>query len=275
METNLQAVIDRVIADFELATGERANSNQVIEALIGSYGGAAHALYRYIDNRLLQMFPNTANEEWLAIWAQRSSTPRKKDEDLESWRARIIYALDPQPRIGRAQDLVFWATGYDTISFAYPLSNQRTGTVAGQDENWLISGYQKAFGYASLVLGTVDNADGTELILSDAEKDTIRLSIQNKMPAGSFLFVKQSARQLVNFIISGASAEDQNGITRVLTNLFIATNSNVAAVVTVEQIHQAIQTIISAADYELIAPAAQVSAITDNHLRLGEVVWRP
>lgn len=67
METDLQSVIDRIIADYELATGEQADANQVIEALIGAFGGAVHAIYRYIDNRLEQIFPALADEDYLEL----------------------------------------------------------------------------------------------------------------------------------------------------------------------------------------------------------------
>ncbi len=100
MKTDLKSVISRAVADFELHTGERANANQVVEAIIASYSGAAHALYRYIENRLLELNPVTASEEGLAAFAIQAETPRKPNETLDDWRARIIYALDPKPRIG-------------------------------------------------------------------------------------------------------------------------------------------------------------------------------
>ncbi len=276
MKTDLKSVISRAVADFELHTGERANANQVVEAIIASYSGAAHALYVYIENRLLELKPTRASAEGLADFAEQTDTPRKPNETLDEWRARIIRALDPKPRIGTKDDLAFWATAYEDIRIAYPLSNQRPARDlpnAPPPENWMLSGFEKAFGYASLILVAKDDENGEIITLTEARKTQIRTEIEQKMPAGSFLFVKQSAPQLINFKINYPDATERDNIITALQKRIIASNSEAGILLTIEQIHSAILSVIKADDYTLIEPTQSIQAISDNYLKLGTVEW--
>ena len=246
MLTDLASVIERISVDFELRTGEKPNANQVIEALISAYGGAAHAIYRYIDNRLEQMFPSTANEDWLELWAQRVGLTRDVDETIDSYRVRIEAALQERRRFGTTDDLSAWGLIYDDIRFVYPLLNQPN------------------FGYTTLVLGS-------DSVLSDERKTQIRLEIEAKMVAGSRLFVKQSQVQLVDFTIT-TDVSNQTNIQTALGGLIKDTNADMGAQITIAQIHAKIDTITN--DYTLVLPVNKVKATGDNHLKIGQISWQ-
>lgn len=246
MLTDLASVIERISVDFELRTGEKPNANQVIEALISAYGGAAHAIYRYIDNRLRQMFPATADEDWLELWAQRVGVARNIDEPIDSYRIRIEAALQRRRRFGTKDDLSAWGLVYDDIRFVYPLPNY------------------PSFGYTTLVLGSDD-------VLSDLYKTQIRLEIEDKMVAGSRLFVKQSQSQMVDFTII-TDASNQPNIQTALNELIKSTNAYIGAQITVAKIHAAIDTITN--EYTLVLPDNKVESAGDNHLKIGQISWQ-
>lgn len=246
METDLQSVIDRIIADYELATGEQADANQVIEALIGAFGGAAHAIYRYIDNRLEQIFPALADEDYLELWAQIAGITRFEGESLDDYRLRVEIALQDRSRFGTLDDLRAWAIVYEDIDFSYPIANEPN------------------FGYATLVLGNYG-------VLLDARKTEIRLEIEAKMAAGSRLFVKQSLPQLIDFTIT-TDLSYQADIQTVLTALITSSNADIGAQISIAQIHAQIDTITN--DYTLTQPVATVEADGDNYLKLGQISWQ-
>jgi len=245
MQTDLQSVIDRIIADYELRTGEQANANQVIEALIGAYGGAAHAIYRYIDNRLLQIFPETADEDYLDLWAGIAGITRFENESIDDYRLRIEIALQDRSRFGTIDDLRAWVIVYDDIDFSYAIANEPD------------------FGYATLVLGNYG-------VLSEERKTEIRLEIEARMAAGSRLFVIQSPVQLVDFQIS-VDLSFQEDIRTVLSAFIKSTNINIHGQITVAQIHAQIDTITN--DYVLTAPVITHTAENSNHLKLGLMEW--
>lgn len=246
METDLQSVINRIIADYELATGEQADANQVIEALIGAYGGAVHAIYRYIDNRLEQIFPALADEDYLELWAQIAGITRLEDESLEDYRLRVEIALKDRSRFGTLDDLRAWGIVYGDVDFCYSIANEPN------------------FGYATLVLGNYG-------VLSEERKTEIRLEIEAKMAAGSRLFVKQSQPQLIDFTIT-TDLPYQADIQTVLTALIKSSNADRGAQITIAQIHAQIDTITN--DYTLTQPVSTVEATDDNYLKIGTITWQ-
>jgi uncharacterized phage protein gp47/JayE len=245
MQTDLQNVIDRIIKDFELRTGESANLNVVIEALLNSYGSAAHAIYRYIDNRLEQMFPATASVEWLNLWAFRVGIIRLDDESLDDYRRRIELKLQERNRFGRLKDLAAWGFAYDDIDFTYPRANTPLNNQT------------------TLVLGS-------KTTLTDERKSQIRKEISAKMHAGAMLFVKQSEPQLIDFEITVAT-EFRDDISNILDAFITSTNATAGAEITIAAIHSQIDTITN--DYTLITPSIKVVATSDNHLTLGNITW--
>lgn len=246
MLTDLKSVVERVIADYELRTGEKANANQVIEALLASYGAAAHAIYRYIDNRLLQLFPKTADSEWLALWGERTGVTRKNGESLDAWRKRIELALQERNRFGRTEDYIAWCIVYDDIKFAYVNPNT------------------PILGATTVVLGSYSE-------LTTARKLEIHSEIKAKIHAGSALYIKQSALQLVNLTIKTASAH-RTAITNILSEFIAATNSTHNAVITIAQLHSKIDVVTNA--YTLVAPTSKITAQNDNYLKLGTITWQ-
>lgn len=246
IRTDLQSVIDRIIADYAITTGEQANANQVIEAVIGSYGGACHAIYRYIDNRLDQLFPALADEEWLDEWAGRVGIIREVDETLDSYRTRIEQALQANQQFGTISDLRSWSLAYPFIDFTYPLAN-----TPGN-------------GLTTIILGSYG-------ILDEQTKTDIRLEIEAKMVAGTRLLVAQSPPQLVDFTLS-ANITDQTSIATVLDGLLKSSNYSINAEITIAQIHSIIDTITN--DYTLISPVATVVAADTNYLKLGTITWQ-
>jgi hypothetical protein len=245
METDLINVTNRIIADFELRTGEQADANQVIEALIGSYSGAAHAIYRYIDNRLNQMFPLLADEDWLDLWADRVGITRLEGEIIDTYRIRVEAALQACRRFGTIDDLIAWGLVYDDIRFIYPLPNQPN------------------FGYTTLVLGSDD-------LLSEIRKTEIRLEIEAQMVAGSRLYVEQSQVQLVDFVIITDMAY-QVDIQTVLNILIKDSNAEINAQITIAQIHAQIDTITN--NYTLVSPDFKIEALNNNYLEIGLITW--
>jgi uncharacterized phage protein gp47/JayE len=244
INTDLQSVIDRIIADYELATGEQANANQVIEALIGAYGGAAHAIYRYIDNRLEQIFPSLANEQYLALWGNIAGITQEQDESLDDFRIRVEIALKDRSRFGTIDDLIAWAIVYSDIDFAYS--------------------YSTTPGYSTIALGSYG-------VLSEARKQEIKLAIEEKMAAGSVLLITQSQPQFIDFTIT-ADGNYQTDIRITLDDLIKSTNINHNASLTIAQINDQIANITI--DYTLISPVATITATGDNYLRLGEITWQ-
>ncbi len=246
METDLQSVINRIIADYELATGEQADANQVIEALIGAYGGAAHAIYRYIDNRLQQIFPSLADEQYLELWAEIAGITRLEGESLDDFRLRVEIALQDKSRFGTIDDLRAWGIVYADIDFCYSIANE------------------PYFGYATLVLGNYG-------VLSEERKTEIRLEVESKMAAGSRLYVKQSQPQLIDFTIT-ADLSYQADIQTVLSDFIKSSNVNSGAQITIAQIHAQIDTITN--DYTLTQPVSTIDATGDNYLKLGQITWQ-
>ncbi|BAS67627.1 baseplate J/gp47 family protein [Bathymodiolus septemdierum thioautotrophic gill symbiont] len=246
MKTDLKSIIERVIADFEFSTGEKADANQVIEALIGAFSGANHAIYRYIDNRLNQMFPALADEDWLKIWASITKTPRLDNEAIDSWRKRINAALAGRNRFGRTEDLIAWGLLYDDVTFVYVQSNT--------PEN----------GITTLVLGSND-------ILSDARKSTLLDEISENMHEGTFLMLKQSEPQPVNFEIT-ADAQYRQLIESALSKFIKNTNGEADAQITIAKIHAQIESVTDV--YTLHQPAQKITAQNSKHLVLGVITWQ-
>lgn len=246
MLTDLQSVINRITSDYQFRTGESPDANQVIEALIASYGGAAHAIYRYIDNRLTQLFPATADEDWLNAWANRVSLVRGADESLDDFRVRIEEALQARRRFGTEADLIFWGLTFNDVNFTYVKSNYPN------------------FCETTIILGSDER-------LSDDRKSEIRNTIIMDMIAGSKLLVAQSPVQSIDFTID-VIAEHRATIQQTLDNLIQSTNANMNAAITIAQIHAKIDEITN--DYTLISPVNRILADGDNHLTLGVITWQ-
>lgn len=246
MKTDLKSIIERVISDFEFSTGEKANANQVIEALFGAFSGANHAIYRYIDNRLNQMFPALADEDWLEIWAGITQTPRLEGEMIDNWRKRINATLSDRNRFGRKEDLIAWGLVHDDITFVYVESNT--------PEN----------GITTLVLGSND-------ALSDERKAQLRDDIKANMHDGAFLMVKQSEPQPVDFKIATES-QYRTLIEYALRKFIANTNGEPSAHITIANIHAQIEPVTDT--YVLHQPTLKVTASASKHLILGSVSWQ-
>ena len=74
----LQALIDRVIADFEsrLPGADARLRRSNLNVLSRVHASAAHSLYGYLDWIARQVFPDTADEENLERWARIWKIPR-------------------------------------------------------------------------------------------------------------------------------------------------------------------------------------------------------
>ncbi|MCI4410833.1 MAG: baseplate J/gp47 family protein [Thiotrichales bacterium] len=70
---SLQQLIDRAKSSLVSRLGV---DNPAIDALAAAIGGGTYGNYAYQDYLFKQMHPETANEDWLYLWAERFNTPR-------------------------------------------------------------------------------------------------------------------------------------------------------------------------------------------------------
>ncbi|MDR0966649.1 MAG: baseplate J/gp47 family protein [Myxococcales bacterium] len=92
-------------------TPENALTNMSAALADGVWGGLEHAV--------AQIFPATADEDFLALHAAQRAVPRKEGEDIDAWRYRVTLSFSAAPRGGTEDDFVTWARSVAGVDRAW------------------------------------------------------------------------------------------------------------------------------------------------------------
>ena len=98
---DLQTITSRMESDVNhyIPGAELRPKLSVLGILTKVFAAAIHALYQFAQNLLRNILPSTCHEDWLTAWAYVLRTPRKTDESLEDWRARLVLAFANRAKI--------------------------------------------------------------------------------------------------------------------------------------------------------------------------------
>lgn len=248
---SVQAIFERICTDIELyLPGAAARAPEsLLSTLAAAEAGVAHELYGYLEYLALQLLPDTADELFLARWAEILNVPRLDGELLPAWRSRVIARLQERSRIGDADDYRRW------VMAASP--SVKNAWVRGSVDLGLVEIF---------VVLNGDNPTPTESILASIQQQLDR--VRN---VAADVRVLAPASLVIPLVISGVSdLAVRAAITERVTALF-AGKQYISAKLLVAEIHAVIQTITLS--YSLLSPLNDVTAAYNELILLGGVTW--
>lgn len=129
MKPSLKSLIDRARSTLIQKTGTQ---NPAIDAIAAAIGGANYGQYGYQDYLFQQLHPETANEEWLALWATRLNRPRTAAtfaSGTVSFAGAQLISEIPSGVILKSQDgLEFETTELTPVTDPVPVSALKAGS---------------------------------------------------------------------------------------------------------------------------------------------------
>lgn len=173
LRPTLTEIIDRIQADIEAQSGSKVSTvrRSLLRILSRSFGGAVHLLYGFLDWNSKQLFPDTAEFEYLERWASLyglSRTPAEYSEGNLTLTGTNSTFVPVGTKFQRADGVVVSTTGQVTIANGTALAAVRAdfvGTAANTDAGQTLQAVSPQAGLtsaATVALGGLAGGVDTE-----------------------------------------------------------------------------------------------------------------
>ncbi|HIT95573.1 MAG TPA: baseplate J/gp47 family protein [Candidatus Aphodousia faecavium] len=251
----LRELIKQMTEDAEREAGTAQLRMSNLRVLPKVFAFAAYGLYSYIRYISYQIFPDTAEDEYLLRQASIQGIYPQEGESMESVKQRLLDRLRNPPRGGTAYDYVFWAK-----------------EVEGVTRAWC---FPKEQGIGTVVVRFVTDSL-TENGIPTAEKvQEVQSHIEQQAPIPASITVLAPEVQVVNFKISDLLPSNDTVKAKIQAELqsLLIREGEPGKILYRSHIEQAISSVSEEENHVLVSPSEDIVCGNTKILVMGEVEY--
>lgn len=251
----LRELIKQMTEDAEREAGSAQLRMSNLRVLPKVFSFAVYGLYAYIRWVSKQLFPDTAEDEYLLRQASIQGIYQQPGESIESVKQRLLDRLRNPPRGGTAYDYEFWAKEVDGVTRA-----------------WC---FPKELGIGTVVVRFATDGE-TENGIPTAEKvQEVQDHIEANAPVPADITVVAPEAQVVNFTISDLLPSNDTIKAQIKAELeaLLIREGAPGKVLYLSHIQQAISSVEGEENHVLVSPTEDIICGNTKILVMGEVSY--